>query len=528
MNAGLGATPGISPGGLALALAVFAAAVPVFGAGIVELADAWTRTEYSHGPVVLLMALWIGLRLLRDEPAHLREADATIIWPGTVLVGLGLIAGTIGTLARIGDVASYGLILWIAGVLVLAMGWRRAKRLWLPVAALLLALPLPQFIYWKVTTFLQLVASELAVDMIRAMGLSVYLDGNIIDLGIYRLQVAEACAGLQYLFPIISFAVLFAAVSREAIWRKVVLVMLAAPLAIGMNALRIAVTALLVDRQGIGAAEGFLHNFEGWVILLVSIACLMLLLLVLRAIPVGRRPKGPMLDLDVSGLGKVLGGVRRLRPAPRFIGLAAIGAVAAAITLSLYVTEPEPVRRAEFRNFPERIGSWPGVRGTLDPAVEQVIRGDDYLNTTYFSPEGAVPVQIFSVFYNDQTRGSAIHSPEICLPANGWEVAEFGTVELDMADTGYGRFSAIRAVVSKGTETQLVYYWFEQRGQRMVNDFAVKIGVLADGLRRGRDDGALVRFVTPISDEGGIPAAEARLRTFMRQSLPLLPDFVPF
>jgi len=167
------------------------------------------------------------------------------------------------------------------------------------------------------------------------------------------------------------------------------------------------------------------------------------------------------------------------------------------------------------------------VRGTLDPAVAAVLKADDYLNTTYYSPEDAIPVQLFATFYSDQTRGSAIHMPDICLPANGWEVTEFGTRELDMTGAGFGRFDAIRAVVTKGTDHQLVYYWFEQRGTRMVNDFAVKLGVLADGLRRGRDDGALVRFVTPIGDRGGIPAAEERIRALMRQSLPLLPDYIP-
>ena len=169
------------------------------------------------------------------------------------------------------------------------------------------------------------------------------------------------------------------------------------------------------------------------------------------------------------------------------------------------------------------------MRGALDPAVAQVVAADDYLNTTYFEPGSMAPVQIFSAFYHNQTRGAAIHSPEICLPANGWEVSEIGTRELDMSAAGYGRFEANRAVVTKGTDRQLVYYWFEQRGRRVANDLAVKLGVLADEVLHGRSDGALLRFTTPIDDSaGGLLAAEARVRDLMRQALPQMPGFIPF
>lgn len=513
--------------GLGLALLVAASAVPVFGAGIVELAEAWVQPQYTHGPVVVLIALWIGLRALRDEPEALRRQPTGAIWPGMGLVLAGLVAGVLGTLAHVGDVAAYGIILWIGGVVLLTLGWTRGRRLWLPVALLVLMLPLPQFLYLKLTTFLQMLASDLATGMIRAGGLAVYQDGNIIDLGVYRLQVAEACAGLQFLFPVVSFAVLFAAMSPDPVWRRVALVLFAVPLAVGMNVLRIAVTAFLVDLRGIETAEGFLHAFEGWIILLASIGMLLLFMLALRLIPMRDGPRGPLLDLDLSGTGAVLARAGRIRSAPRFVTLAGAGVVAAALVLGLSNRTPEPLARNTFLRFPEQIGDWPGVRGTLDPAVAAVLKADDYLNTTYFSPEDAIPVQLFATFYSDQTRGSAIHMPDICLPANGWEVTEFGTRELDMSGAGFGRFDAIRAVVTKGTDHQLVYYWFEQRGTRMVNDFAVKLGVLADGLRRGRDDGALVRFVTPIGDRGEIPAAEERIRALMRQSLPLLPDYIP-
>lgn len=78
-------------------------------------------------------------------------------------------------------------------------GFRRGITFWPSVLHLVFMLPLPQFLYWRFNTE-QFVSSEIGVWLVGAMGVPVYLDGNIIDLGVYKLQVAEACSGLRYLF----------------------------------------------------------------------------------------------------------------------------------------------------------------------------------------------------------------------------------------------------------------------------------------------------------------------------------------
>ena len=98
-----------------------------------------------------------------------------------------------------------------------------------------------------------------------------------------------------------------------------------------------------------------------------------------------------------------------------------------------------------------------------------------------------------------------------------------------MPGTVYGDFTANRAVIQKGLSKQLVYYWFEQRGKRMTNDYLVKASVVYDSLTMGRADGAMVRFVTAI-DQGETPRPKrppTRLQRLMAQLLPKLPRFVP-
>ena len=159
--------------------------------------------------------------------------------------------------------------------------------------------------------------------------------------------------------------------------------------------------------------------------------------------------------------------------------------------------------------------------------MEAVLGADDYLQATYRSSETGKPANLFVAFYDNQTDGSGIHSPEVCLPVGGWEVFSLEPYEIDMTGTGYGTFSVNRAVIQKGLSNQLVYYWFEQRGKRMTNDVKAKASVIYDSLTTGRSDGALVRYVTPIFPDETEAQADARLQRLMARSLKRLPEFVP-
>ena len=117
-------------------------------------------------------------------------------------------------------------------------------------------LPLPQVLYWKLSIFLQGVSSVIGVWFVQLAGIPVFLDGNVIDLGVYKLQVAEACSGLRYLFPILSFSYLFSILYRGPIWHKAVLLLSAAPLTVLMNSVRIGVIGILVNQLRDRAGRG--------------------------------------------------------------------------------------------------------------------------------------------------------------------------------------------------------------------------------------------------------------------------------
>jgi exosortase D (VPLPA-CTERM-specific) len=287
-----------------------------------------------------------------------------------------------------------------------------------------------------------------------------------------------------------------------------------------------------VDRYGIGQAEGFLHFFEGWVIFGACIAILFAMAVALQRLTPNPLPLGEAIDLDTNGLLPVLGRVLRVPATAALLGAGAATAAASAAWIAAgHVQEAPQIAREPFALFPGRIGDWLGAQAGLEPEVEAVLGATDYLNATYqdlSAGAGAPYVNMFVAFYQNQAEGSGIHSPEVCLPVGGWEVFSLEPYPVDMSAAGYGAFEVNRAVIQKGLSKQLVYYWFEQRGERLTGDIAAKFSVVRDGILEGRTDGALVRFVTPIGPGEAAAAADARLQAFMREALPRMPEFVPF
>ncbi|MEI4488230.1 VPLPA-CTERM-specific exosortase XrtD [Frigidibacter sp. MR17.14] len=506
-------------------LALMAVSLPIFWIGLASLARAWSTPEYSHGPLIPLISLYLFIRELRQmPPANPHPSDRGA---GIAVTVFALALAVLGNLTRIPDIVTYALILWFAGVVLTIFGLARGRHHMLPVFHLIFMLPLPQFLYWKLTIALQGVSSELGVWFVQMAGVPVFLDGNIIDLGVYKLQVAEACSGLRYLFPILSFSYLFAILYRGPFWHKVVLFVMAAPLTVFMNSFRIGVIGVLVNSYGIGQAEGFLHFFEGWVIFLGCIGILFVTALALQRLGRDRKTLSEVIDLDFQGFGAICARIFAL-PASR--GLAAIALLTLVVSGAWAIgpgREAEPVQRESFALFPMRFGDWQGYTSSFDPEIERVLAADDYLNANYSAPGGR-SVNMLVSFYNRQTEGQGIHSPEVCLPSGGWEIFSLAKQRVDLPQTPYGSFEVNRAVIQKGLSRQLVYYWFEQRGQRMTNDFSAKLAVVKDSLTKGRTDGALVRFITPIGDGETEAAAEARLVGMMADALKPLPNFVPF
>ncbi|MCQ0969704.1 VPLPA-CTERM-specific exosortase XrtD [Paracoccus sp. TK19116] len=514
----------LRPGLFWLALAVVASGL-FFWNGIEALLVAWQLPEYSHGPLIPVLSLLLFLRQLKEVPVN--DGPVQDRWPGIAVLLVALAFGALGNLSGIDDVVAYSLILWVGAILLISFGWNTGKHFWPPVLHLVYMLPLPGVLYFKMSTWLQGVSSELGVFFLRLIDVPVFLEGNIIDLGIYKLHVAEACSGLRYLFPILSFSYIFAVLYRGPMWHKAILLLAAAPITVLMNSVRIAFAGWIANYLGLEYLEGFSHFFEGWVIFIICVLLLFLLAWILLKTRREQISLPDALDLDASGLGTQAARLRLVRASPAMITAALLMVLAATV----YTLRPEPVstmpERSALTLFPTRLDEWRSDGPKfLDPEIAKALAADDYISADFVSPQYNAPVEFFSAFYRDQTQGG-VHSPEICLPSAGWEIARLERVDI-APEVGFNQpFMLNRAVIQKGEQRMLAYYWFEQHGRRTAWDFAAKLWLLWDGLTIGRTDGALVRIITPIERGESDADAEARLQDLFLNSVEVLPRFVP-
>mgnify|MGYP005850004467 CR=1 FL=1 len=511
-------------GPVLLGLSVLAAAI-LFQDGLRALGAAWATPEYTHGPVIPLLSAYLFLHQLKLYPPQ--PGPVADRWPGVLLVAASVALAAVGILSGIGDVVAYALILWVGGMILISFGWARGRHFWPGVVHLVFMLPLPGLLHYKVTTQLQLFSSELGVELIRLAGVPVLLDGNIIDLGAYKLAVAEACSGLRYLFPIMSFSYVFATLYRGPTWHKAVLLLAAAPLAVLMNTVRIAMVGVFVDRYGIAHAEGLSHFLEGWVVFITCVVLLFALAWILLRLQRSPLPITEAMDLDLTGLGPQLARLRLVRPsgalaaATLLVGGAAL-AWAAAPERAAAVPAREPLAL-----FPRELGEWRGAMPQiLEPRVRAALGAQDYHWSSFSSADATAPVDLLVVWYADQTEGG-IHSPEVCIPGGGWEIMRIEATDIAGEIGAAEPFPINRAVIQQGVTRQLVYFWFDQAGVRTASDYGAKAQLLWNALTLGRSDGALVRMVTPIGPKETEAEAEARLQALLRPALDALPRFVP-
>ena len=507
-----------------LGLAVLAAGV-VFREGIAELLRAWQAPEYSHGPLIPILSGLLFLRQLKTVPVN--DGPVADRGAGLALLVLAVLVAVAGKMIRIPDIVAYGLILWTWAILLISFGWRTGKHFWPPVLHLVYMLPLPGALYYGLSTWLQVISSELGVWFLRLLAVPVFLEGNIIDLGVYKLHVAEACSGLRYLFPILSFSYIFAVLYQGPTWHKALLLISAAPITVFMNSVRIAIAGVIVDRWGLEHVEGFSHFFEGWVIFLSCVAILFGLAWLLVRLRRDRIGLVEALDLETEGLGTQARRVLLVRPSAALIAGAVLMVALAGAWAALPGRAVATVDREPLLLFPRQLGEWDvGPHRPLEPEVADILAADDYLSAALWKPGAEAPVDLFVSGYRDQSRGG-VHSPEVCLPGGGWEIAGLEVVDRT-ADFGNGRtFTMSRAIIQKGVDRMLVYYWFEQQGQRSGSGFTAKLQLMVGKIANGREDSGLVRLITPIRQGEPMALAEARLDDAVRQVLPRLDRFLP-
>jgi exosortase len=255
--------PVVVLGGLLIAL--YADVVPSM------LVRWWEDEGYSHGFLVVPLAGWLAWR----QRAALAGAPAERDNRGLILVCLAAASYVIGKLGAEFFLTRMSLVFMLAGLIWTFRGWGWLKRLAFPLLLLASTVPLPVLVYNRLAGPLQLVASAASTELAQALGISVYRDGNIIHLATTTLGVAEACSGLRSISSLAVAALLLCYLELRRPLTRVTLVLMALPIAVLFNVIRVAGTAMLSERDPL-MGTGFYHGFSGWLIFLCGFGLLWL------------------------------------------------------------------------------------------------------------------------------------------------------------------------------------------------------------------------------------------------------------
>jgi exosortase len=230
-------------------------------AGMVER---WSNDpRYAHGylvPVFAVALLWMRRHWLCGPS----QEEST--W-GLAFLGLGAALQLVGGYYRLQPIEGYALLPYLAGLSLLAGGWRNLSWAWPSIVFLAFMIPLPWRVENALGVPLQSVASSVSTYVLQTFGFMAFAEGNVIQLNEARIGIAEACSGLSMVMTFIALATAAALVVKRPLSDKIVLVASSVPVAMAANIARIVLTAVLHDRVSDHAAWAFYHDVAGWVMI---------------------------------------------------------------------------------------------------------------------------------------------------------------------------------------------------------------------------------------------------------------------
>lgn len=234
----------------------------------------WASEDQAHGPIILAVALFFFWHK-RREIRELSPVSAGAGWP---LFVCGLLLYILG---RSQDILLFEVgsqIPVVAGLLLILRGWAAIRILWFPLLFLIFMVPLPGAVVDTLTLPMKMGVSWAAEHILYSLGYPISRSGVILQIGQYKLLVADACAGLHTLFTLEALGLLYLHVVRhESLVRNVSLAVAIIPISFTANTIRVIALTLITYIYGDEAGQGFLHGFAGMVLFISALVLIIVL-----------------------------------------------------------------------------------------------------------------------------------------------------------------------------------------------------------------------------------------------------------
>jgi len=253
---------------LAVLVSILVLYVPVFHDLFVTV---WNTDTQSHGPIVLGIGIWFfyfKTKQILQKPQTFNSAPL-LGWP---LILLGGALYLVGYSQSVYIVSILSLVFVLCGVICIIFGTRIALKYWFALFFFVFLIPWPASVIDTLTQPMKIAVSYAADHLLYALDYPIARSGVILQIGQYKLLVADACAGLNSLFTLDAIGLLYInVINHQAFWRNVLLAVLIVPVSFFSNVLRVCTLALITFHMGDEAGQGFLHNFSGMVLFLTAL-----------------------------------------------------------------------------------------------------------------------------------------------------------------------------------------------------------------------------------------------------------------
>lgn len=499
-------------------LLVFLPLLVAYATALTWCVERWNApTEYfAHCwlvPPVGALIVWLRRREWRERP---RRTDLRGLW----LLVPGLLLHLLGAALMIDSWSAASLVLTVPGAAWLALGRERLRGLWPVLWLVLFAIPAPIYVEGRLAYVLKEVAVFGGSWLANLLGADVVRIGDQLQpTGIDgSLYVADACSGLRSLMAMLTLAYCLAFFTGPArLWRRVLILVVAAPMAVAANVCRIAALCLLARWFGVPFAEGTGHTIANAVEWLSLLGLLLLVDGALGRRFAAREPAPTPRGVDAPAVARA-----SLRGPSIALWLLA----APLLWLSLYRPFADRSDRAE--QLPEVVAGY-----TLEPRDEQrqrefeqslprwreLLGTGDFVYRHYRDETGHL-INLVALFHD--TNWKSVHPPRICIEGSNMDIVRDDLPGAAWLDEG--RDTVVSRIVARGRDSgwrfvTLSLFGTETWASGDYWEFTMHHLPLA--LLRQNESGFLLRVESPIYSGETAADAEARSREFLLALLPM-------
>ena len=476
----------------------------------------WTgNDDYSYG----LLIPFISAYFLWEKKDELKRVSIESFWPVFPFLAVFMLLSIYGILGSSGNISRPVLPVLIVLFALFCFGKSFLKKTWVPLCFLVFMVPLPEALDRTIGVYLKQISSAMGGGLLRLLGYSVHVSGNVIDLGVTKLQVVDACSGLRFVFPLMALGVVYAYFFERVAWKKALCVAITLPISVFTNVIRIGIAGVLTYQWGAKMAEGFFHDFQGWAVFMLAFGLLFIFGKILKCLwpdPIKVQPPTEQLP-DRSQEGSKNSGA---------VSISALLLVAVTL-LTLNTAALPPIKiNGGIAAFPRSFASWDGRASIVDPEIIDASGAEEAFTAMYTSKErDRVSLYIGYRSTAFLENDNFFHSPTVCLPSAGWKVRTKSNHVINNVPF-FGSLPVTEMVIETMGHRQLVYFWFQTKDRATRDKNINRFHLALHALKKDNTHDLFIRPITPVKKGETIDQARNRLDTFSRQMMETLVPFL--